>query len=88
MNQSEIQQANRTPHREEPQTGHVQTYDRWQLFFLDRLLHLASLNQQAIRGNLDETEVRLVRRAILSTLLDCDDRGVSAEARKIVETRG
>jgi hypothetical protein len=69
---------------EEPRTGEIRTYDRWQLFYLDRLHRLYALNKDADAGLLDEEEVRILRRAIFSTLLDCEDVGVGDEARQAI----
>ena len=62
----------------------VRTYSRWQLFFLERVRRLSDLNRQAELGELDESEVMMLRRAMFSTLLDCDAAGVGEEARRVL----
>ncbi len=81
MNQRETEGLGQTPANEEPTQPQVKTYDRWQLFYLDRLHRLAALNKDADAGLLDEDEVRMLRRAIFQTLLDCEYVGVSEEAK-------
>lgn len=71
----------------QPNRPHIKTYDRWQLFFLDRLHRLSLLNKEAEQGHLSELQVSLLRRAIFSTLLDCDAVGVGEEARQLMSLR-
>jgi hypothetical protein len=76
------------PNEDRKQQGSIQTYNRWQLFYLDRLHRLYDLNKEAELGNLDEDRVRILRRAIFFTLLDCEFVGVGEEARQIISVDG
>jgi hypothetical protein len=84
MNQRDIEERGPTPANDESTQPQVRTYDRWQLFYLDRLHRLASLNKDSDAGLLDEDEVRMLRRAIFHTLLDCEYVGVSEEAKTTI----
>ncbi len=84
MNHSETEQRRQAPKSERQAQGPVRTYDRWQLFFLDRLHRLSTLDRQVAGAvDVDEEHLKGLRRAIFSTLLDCDSAGVGDEARKI-----
>lgn len=85
MNRSELQDREPIgPKDGEQRHGSIRTYDRWQLFYLDRLNRLFDLNKDAEAGLLDEEQVGLLRRAIFFTLLDCQLVGVGAEAQKVI----
>ncbi len=88
MSQSEIEQQEYIPTILEQPQGSIRTYNRWQLFFLDRLHRLAELNRNATDGDLDKTESRALKRAVFSTLLDCDAAGVGEEARRMMAEQG
>lgn len=84
MSHSDIEQRQIAQPGEGASQGPVRTYTRWQLFFLDRVERLAELNRQAERGELDELEFKVLRRATFSTLLDCDVVSVGDEARRML----
>ena len=86
MSQRNTEQREHTQPNEDRRQGEIKTYDRWQLFYLDRLHRLFELNQDA--GALDDDEVRLLRRAIFFTLLDCELVGVGEEAKKTIAVDG
>ena len=84
MNSSDVEQRAQAPSNEGQNRSEVKTYNRWQLFMLDRLERLASLNKDAENGDLDELQTKMLRRAIFSTLLDCEQLRVGEEARKMI----
>ncbi|ACZ41573.1 hypothetical protein Tter_0656 [Thermobaculum terrenum ATCC BAA-798] len=85
MNQSEIREVKENQASEtQRQQPKVKTYDRWQLFFLDRLHRLCLLREQIDSGNIEDYKVSALKRAIFSTLLDCDAAGVGEEARQML----
>lgn len=86
MSQRNTEQREHTQPNEDRRQGEIKTYDRWQLFYLDRLHRLFELNRD--EGALDEDEVRILRRAIFSTLLDCELVGVGEEAKKTISVDG
>lgn len=83
MSQSNTDQREQVQHPDESRQGAVKTYDRWQLFYLDRLHRLVALSQNP-ESALDEEDSRILRRAVFSTLLDCELAGVGEEAKKII----
>ncbi len=83
MSQSNIDQREQIQHSDEATQGAVRTYDRWQLFYLDRLHRLVALSQDPDSA-LDEEDSRILRRAVFSTLLDCELAGVGEEAKKVI----
>lgn len=83
MSQRNINQREEIQQPEESQQGEVRTYDRWQLFYLDRLHRLLRLSQGPYSAS-DEEENRILRRAIFATLLDCELAGVGEEAKKVI----
>lgn len=87
MAESETRQREQTQQVERAEQGAVRTYDRWQLFHLDRLHRLTELNRQVETGEAGDEHAKGLKRAIFSVLLDCDAAGVGEEARKIVSGR-
>lgn len=82
MNETEARQS--AARREEPKQGQVRTYTKWQMFFLDRLRHLVEVNRETAYREYDESREQALKRAMFSTLLDCDAAGVGEEARSIM----
>ncbi|MCS7207217.1 MAG: hypothetical protein NZ951_04680 [Dehalococcoidia bacterium] len=65
--------------------GHVRAYTPLQAYFLQRLMRLVRLRQEA--GDVLAQEPwlrRAVDKAIYSTFLDCAELGVGAEARLVL----
>ena len=86
MAESETQQLQQAQAGEKPaqEQGGIRTYDRWQLFYLDRLHGLSALSRDIEAAGVEPFHEKALKRAVFSTLLDCDAAGVGDEARKIV----
>ncbi|MDP9383305.1 MAG: hypothetical protein M3Q29_24810 [Chloroflexota bacterium] len=84
MTSRNAEERDQTQPNEDRTQGSIRTYNRWQLFYLDRLHRLYDLNKQADLGHLDEDQVRLLRRAIFFTLLDCEFVGVGEDAKQVI----
>jgi hypothetical protein len=75
-----------TPNEDRKQVSDVKTYNRSQLFFLDRLDRMYTQEEQA-GPDADEFQMKALRRAIFSTLLECEELGVGEEARSMTAAR-
>lgn len=86
MNQSDTERKQSVQAKEGRQQGLVRTYSKWQLFFLDRMQRMAEVNRETENGAFEDFEVKILKRAMFSTLLDCDEAGVGEEARGLIST--
>ena len=84
MNQSETERARAAQTVDTGVRPTVKTYNRWQLFFLDRMQRLIELEQELVPANHPSFEIVALRQAVFSTLLDCDKLGVGDEARMML----
>ncbi len=82
MSQSEIQERAQQPAAE--QQGIVRTYTRWQLFFLERMHRLCRIRSELEQYDVEEFQTKALKRAIFSTMLDCEAAGVGDEAKRMM----
>ncbi|MDQ3856674.1 MAG: hypothetical protein M3281_09825 [Chloroflexota bacterium] len=79
---TEQREAN-VPQHDKPQSP-VRTYDRWQLFFLERMQRMTEVSVQARHSGASDADLQALKWAIFSTLLDCDRLGVGDVAREFL----
>lgn len=65
----------------------MRNYDEGQLFFLKRMYRLTELRRARNLSADEEWKVQLLRRAIYSTLCDCLELEVGAEALRLLRRR-
>jgi len=96
MNQSDIERREAAPVEnksdqskpEEPkENSQVRTYTKWQLFYIERLRRMTDQRRRADETGAEEFELKALKRAMFSTLLDCDSVGLGDEARELLARR-